>query len=73
MLIYIHIYSQIYKYKLLRFFWFGLVSFFETEFLCVALGVLTYSVDQAGLELRNPRAIMSFVYMFSGLITFGTG
>jgi hypothetical protein len=30
---------------------------FETEFLCIALAVLgTHSVDQAGLELRNPPA-----------------
>jgi hypothetical protein len=31
--------------------------FFETGFLCVALAVLeSHSVDQAGLELRNPPA-----------------
>ena len=34
--------------------WFGF-WFFETGFLCIALAVLeTHSVDQAGLELRNP-------------------
>jgi hypothetical protein len=34
---------------------FCFVSFFETGFQCVALAVLeNHSVDQAGLELRNP-------------------
>jgi hypothetical protein len=37
--------------------------FFETSFLCVALAVLdeTHSVDQAGLELKNPPASASQV------------
>jgi hypothetical protein len=41
-------------------FWGGVFLFcfvFETGFLCVALAVL--SVDQAGLELRNPPASAS--------------
>jgi hypothetical protein len=43
-------------------FFFFLVWFFETEFLCVAPGCLgTHSVDQAGLELRNPSASASQV------------
>jgi hypothetical protein len=38
------------------FFFFFFFFFLDTGFLCVALAVLdgTYSVDQAGLELRNP-------------------
>jgi hypothetical protein len=45
---------------------FGLVWFefclFETGLLCVVLAVLgTHSVDQAGLELRNPPASASQV------------
>ena len=38
-------------------------SFFfsETGFLCVALAVLELTVDQAGLELRNPSASASQV------------
>jgi hypothetical protein len=34
---------------------------FETEFLCIALAVLTHFVDQAGLELRNLPASASRV------------
>ena len=33
--------------------------FVETGFLCVALAVLELTVDQAGLELRNPPASAS--------------
>jgi hypothetical protein len=40
---------------------FCFVLFFETGFLCVALAVLDHSVDQAGLELRNPPASASQV------------
>jgi hypothetical protein len=41
---------------------FGLVFFFKTGFLCVALAVLgTHSVDQAGLELRSPPTSASQV------------
>jgi hypothetical protein len=47
---------------------------FETGFFCVALAVLEltlYSVDQAGLELRNPPASASQVlglkeFIFAG-------
>jgi hypothetical protein len=40
----------------------GLVWFFETGFLCIALAVLELTfVDQAGLELRNPPASASQV------------
>jgi hypothetical protein len=35
--------------------------FFETGFLCIALSVLELTVDQAGLELRNPPASASRV------------
>jgi hypothetical protein len=35
--------------------------FFETGFLCIALAVLELTVDQAGLELRNPSASASQV------------
>jgi hypothetical protein len=36
--------------------------FFETGFLCIALGCPgTHSVDQAGLKLRNPPASASRV------------
>jgi hypothetical protein len=41
--------------------WFGLVWFFETGFLCIALAVLAHSVDQDGLELKNPPASASQV------------
>ena len=34
-------------------------DFFQTGFLCVALAVLELTVDQAGLELRNPPASAS--------------
>jgi hypothetical protein len=43
------------------FFFFGFFFFWflETGFLCIALAVLelTHSVDQAGLELRNPACL----------------
>jgi hypothetical protein len=37
------------------------VLFFETGFLCIALAVLGLTLDQAGLELRNPPASASQV------------
>jgi hypothetical protein len=46
------------------FFW-----FFETGFLCIALAVLTHSVDQAGLELRNPPASASQVLGLKAYVT----
>jgi hypothetical protein len=33
--------------------------FFKTRFLCVALAILELSVDQAGLELKDPPASAS--------------
>jgi hypothetical protein len=37
-----------------------LIYFFETKFLCVTLACpVTHSVDQGGLELRNPPASAS--------------
>jgi hypothetical protein len=43
-------------------FFFFFFFFIETGFLCVALAVpRTHSVDQAGLELRNPPASASQV------------
>jgi hypothetical protein len=38
--------------------WFG---FLRQEFLCVVLAVLELSVDQAGLELRDPSGSASGV------------
>jgi hypothetical protein len=43
------------------FFWGGGGWGFETGFLCVALAVLELTLDQAGLELRNPPASASRV------------
>jgi hypothetical protein len=44
------------------FVFFFFLVFFKTGFLCVALAVLElHSVDQAGLELRNPPASASRV------------
>ena len=44
------------------FFWVLFFWFFKTGFLCVALAVLELtSIDQAGLELRNPPASASQV------------
>jgi hypothetical protein len=43
----------------LFFFFFFFFWFFETRFLCVALAVLAHSVDQTGLELRDPPASAS--------------
>ena len=38
-----------------------LFLFFETGFLCIALAVLELTfVDQAGLKLRNPPALLGF-------------
>jgi hypothetical protein len=42
-------------------FCFVLFCFSETGFLCVALAVLELTLDQAGLELRNPSASASQV------------
>jgi hypothetical protein len=56
----------------MKFFWFGLVWFFETGFLCIALGVLElseYFVDQAGLELRNPPVSASRVLALKACAT----
>jgi hypothetical protein len=48
--------------------------FFETGFLCVALAVLgTHSVDQAGLELRNPPATASCMLGLKACITTTPG
>jgi hypothetical protein len=38
-----------------------LFLFFETGFLCVVLAVLELTLDEAGLELRNPTASASQV------------
>jgi hypothetical protein len=35
--------------------------FFETGFLCIALAILELTLDQDGLELRNPPASASQV------------
>jgi hypothetical protein len=55
-------------------FWFGLVWFgfwfFETEFIALAVRCPgTHSVDQAGLELRNPPASASRVLGFKACAT----
>jgi hypothetical protein len=48
------------SYTNTQFYLFGFV-FFKILFLCIALAVLELSVDQAGLELRNPPASASQV------------
>jgi hypothetical protein len=47
--------------QLILFFFFFFFWFFETGFLCVAQAALEFTVDQAGLELRNPPASASRV------------
>jgi hypothetical protein len=43
-------------YKALFFIFYLFIYFFETGFHCVALAVLELTLDQAGLELRNPAS-----------------
>jgi hypothetical protein len=47
----------------------GFVLLFETGFLCIALAVLELTLDQAGLELRNPPASASQVLELKAYVT----